>query len=385
MASKSFVYVNNPDIVTIDNEKSESIPYEQLDSILKEVKYIPLVSKEPIGEFRKVLIYKERIYVLDATVAEKIFIFNIKGEIIKIIDSKGGGPEEYRGLIDMTISMKDDYLVINDRLALYTLYFTLDGEFVKKNRSIANSTLAMMGNKIVNHLSSGQSFDDNVNYNLVVTVGDSITRKGFPIYPLQVNSIHFPPLHYNYRNELLFCPDYCDTVYWIINDSTYTTKYIVKHSKSVWEKWNQNLNFKEYAELIFSNYTALTKPILETENFVYYPVEAKMIIDNERYRHHYPYWFNKKKKQSFSIEQVKLEKPNPVINHIIPEESQAIYGNHYAGIIDVTHLESHRSIIKQTEEANYLLYRNQELRDMIMDENPNLEAILVLYEFKDSW
>jgi hypothetical protein len=37
------------------------------------------------------------------------------------------------------------------------------------------------------------------------------------------------------------------------------------------------------------------------------------------------------------------------------------------------------------KERNDNLFRNKELRDMIMDENPNLEAILVLYEFKDSW
>jgi hypothetical protein len=385
IASKSFIYVDNPDVVTIDNEKVEIVPYEKLDSVLKEVKYIPLISKEPIGEFRKILIYKELIYILDAFIAEKIFIFNMKGEIIKIIDNKGGGPQEYRGLMDMTISSKDDCLVISDRLAPFVLYFSLDGEFVKKTRGIFNTTVEIIDGKFLNQLSFGQSFDDNVNYHLVVTVNDSVERKGFPYYPLQVQSIAIPPFRYNYKDELLFCPDYSDTVYQIINDSVYTKKYIVKHHKSVWEKSDEGLDSGEYERLVLnSDYTVLRKPILETEKFVYYPIEAKRKIEESYYRHSYPYWFDKKKETSFKLEEIKLDKLNPVISHLIPVP-YAIYGNQYAGILEPTVIEANKNIITATEKINYTICPNRELRDMIMDENPELEAILVLYEFKDSW
>jgi sporulation protein YlmC with PRC-barrel domain len=250
MASKSFVYINNPDIVTIDNEKSETIPYEEINNILKNVKYIPLISKEPIGEFRKIIIHKEHIYLLDASIAEKIFIFNMKGEIIKVIDSRGSGPNEYLGLMDMTISSEDDYLVIADRLAPFVLYFSLDGEFVKKTRCISNTTVVIMNGKFLNQVNTGQSYDDNVNYHLVISIGDSVIRKGFPFYPLQMNDVFIHPFWYNYKNELLFCPYYCDTVYQIINDSVYTAKYIVRHSNSIWEKkYNERMSFNDYARL----------------------------------------------------------------------------------------------------------------------------------------
>jgi hypothetical protein len=296
VASKSFVYADNSDIVTIDHEKLETIPYEEINSILKDIKYIPLVSKEPIGEFFKLLVYKERIYVLDAFVAEKIFIFNMQGKIIKIIDSKGGGPKEYRGLMDMTISTEDDYLVIADRLYPSVLYFSLDGEFVKKNRGIFNTTVEIMNGKSLNQLNSGQSFDDNVNYHMVVSLGDSVIRKGFPFYPLQIDAIFSPPFQHNYKNELLFCPYYCDTVYQIINDSVYTAKYTVKHRKSVWEKYSEKMDFNSYERLItYSDYTELYRPFLETENFIYYSI---MIRDKPKqrdqyYRRNKPYWFNK--------------------------------------------------------------------------------------------
>jgi hypothetical protein len=380
MASKSFVYVDNPDVVTIDNEKSETIPYEKINDVLKDVKYIPLISKEPIGEVFKILIHKKRIYVLDAFIAEKIFIFNMKGEIIKIIDSKGGGPNEYHGLMDMTISSQDDYLVIADRLAPFVLYFTLDGEFVKKTRGIVNTTVEIVDGKFLNQLNSGQSFDDDVNYHLVVSIGDSVIRKGFPFYPLQIGAAFRPPFRYNYKNELLFCPHYCDTVYQIINEAVYTAKYTVKHRKSIWEeKYNERMSFDDYERLILqSDYTALTKPVLETENLVCYSIEAKMILNEKYYRQHYAYWFDKKKKTSFTLGQYDKD-----IYHIIPFSPMAIYGNHYAGIIPSILLENMREGIKGEKWGRN--YHNQELRDMIMDENPDLEAILVLYEFKDSW
>jgi hypothetical protein len=378
--------MENPNTVTIDNEKTEVIQYEELDSVLKNIKYIPLVSKEPIGEFRKILIYKERIYVLDAFVAEKIFIFNMKGEIIKIIDSKGGGPDEYLGLMDMSISTQDDYLVVNDRLAPFILYFTLDGEFVKKTRSIFNTTVVIINGKTLNQLNPEQSFDDNVNYHLVVTVGDSIIRRGFPFYPLQMDAIFSPPFQYNYKNELLFCPYYCDTIYQIVNDSTYTTKYIIKHRKSIWEKSDERLSFGDYTSLIIqSDYTSITSPVLETENFVSYPIEAKIKVDESYHRRSYFYWFNKNKKTSFSLEEPNLQitTESPYIHNLIPDP-EAICGNQYVGILRVNVILFYRDAIKIfREQWNYTLFQNKELENMIMDENPDLETILVMYEFKD--
>jgi hypothetical protein len=382
MTSKSFVYVDNPDVVTIDNNNLEIFPYEELNNVLKDIKYIPLISKEPIGEFYKILLYKERIYILDAFISEKIFIFNMKGEIIKIIDSKGGGPDEYRGLMDITISFEDNCLVVTDRLDLHILYFSLDGEFMKKASSIFNTMVEIIDGKVLNQLNPGQSFDNNVNYHLVVSIEDSIIRKGFPYYPLQIQAITDSPFQYNYKDELFFCPYYCDTIYQIINDSTYTKKYIIKHRKSVWRKFNEGLSFDEWDNLIRNlDYTVLSKPVLEVENFIYYSIQAKIQIDDKYYRHTYPYWFNKKKGNSFTFEN---PRQGQHIYHFIPSP-QSIYDNHYAGIITLDGIELNRQNIKATEEVGDSIYQNKELRYMIMDENPNLEAILVLYEFRDSW
>jgi hypothetical protein len=381
-ASSFFVYIDNPDIVTIDNEKVETFPSEKFADMIEDVRYIPLVSKEPIGELKKILIHKERIYVLDAYVAQKVFIFNMKGEIIKVIDSRGGGPKEYAGLMDMSISLEDDYLVINDRLMPNILYFTLDGEFVKKIRSIPNSSLETVNGKVLNQLNTGQSFDDDVNYMLVVTDGDSIIRKGFPHYPIQYNAVFDYPFYRNYRNELLFCPFYCDTVYQIINDRAYTVRYVVKHKKSFWERYNEKFDYfadDERRLMIKEDYTILSRPFLETERFVYYLMQAKKKFGESMYIANYFYWYDKNRKISFTFDAPSED--NRTIHHfLLPVE--AIYDNCFAGIIRTEVIEIVRLRIKETGDA---VYKNKELRDLFLDENPDLEGILMLYKFKSNY
>jgi hypothetical protein len=377
VASGSFVRIDNPNIVTIDNRKVEKLPYAQFAGMIEDVRYIPLISQEPIAKFRKVLIHKERIYVLD-TRGEKIFIFNMQGKIIKVIDSRGGGPEEYQGLSDMIISLEDDYLVINDRLDLFILYFTLDGEFVKKTRSIPNSSLETVNGKVLYQLDTGQSFDEDVNYMLVVTDGDSIVRKGYPHYPIQYDAIVDFPFSRNYRNELLFCPYYCDTVYQIINDSAYTVRYTVRHTKSFWERSNEKFNYfaNDYARLVIQEgYTVLGKPILETERFVYHSIHAKQkFADGTTGTTASPYWYDKEKEISFTFES---DGPadEPIYHFILG--AVAIYGDCFAGIISNEEIEYCREYMKEGHD----IYKGK-LKDVLLDENPDLEAILMLYKFK---
>jgi hypothetical protein len=379
-AAKMMYPIPNPNVITIDQENHETVPFTELRNVFKDVKYIPLVSKEPIGVIEKILIYKDRIFVLDAFKAEKIFIFNMQGEIINIIDSKGGGPEEYRGLVDMNISQNEDCIAINDRLALSTLYFSIDGKFIRKERKISNWGFAGLGNCIINQLTEGQSFDDNLNYHLVVTIkGDSIISRGFPIRPMQLHNISSKPFFYNTMGELLFVENFSDTVYQILTDSTYTTKYIVKHKKSIWEKHNQNINYNQYFDLITkSNYTRLKPLILEMERFVYIPIEAKRKFGDKYLRGTYNYWYDKTTKIVFNLGDNDFNNLQSIY-HDIPAPL-TIYGNYYAGIISNEMLEIYRKELENP--IIETLVKNEELKAMLKSDNPDLEAILVMYEFK---
>jgi hypothetical protein len=140
------------------------------------------------------------------------------------------------------------------------------------------------------------------------------------------------------------------------------------------------MNFNDYEHLITdSDYTELKRPFLETENFIYYSITSRAKHGDRYYRHSKPYWFNKKKGIPFELGQ-------PVegqdVYHLGIAMPMSVYGNYYVELIPNIAIEGIRNVLK---ERNDNLLKNKELRDMIMDENPNLEAIMVLYEFKDSW
>ncbi|GAB6013263.1 6-bladed beta-propeller [Viscerimonas tarda] len=372
LSSKSLRQIYNADIITIDNTKSEIASFSQRDNKLKDIKYIPLISGEPIGIIDKIVIYKDQIFVLDAYKSEKVFIFNMDGELLNTIDSKGAGPEEYRGLKDMNISKAEDCLLLNDRLSLQMLYFSLDGKFLKKTKKIANGYFAIFDDKIVNQLSFGQSYDPKINYHIVISKNDSVIGKGFPFYPLQNQAVNpmFSPLQYNFKNELLFCPNLSDTIYQIINDSSYTAKYVVNHKKSIWTKKDDSLTTEEYLDLIRkSGYTHLVAPILETENFVSYQISYEMLnmITQQTY------WYDKREKKSFAFENTENIK---ICSNIIPEPIST-WGNHYVGLIRPEVIELERNFIKESDWR----MENKILNELIMKDVPNLEGVVVLYEF----
>ncbi|MDR1340197.1 MAG: hypothetical protein LBK58_09125, partial [Prevotellaceae bacterium] len=144
---------------------------------------------------------------------------------------------------------------------------------------------------------------------------------------------------------------------------------------------SEKMDFNSYERLItHSDYTELSRPFLETENFIYYSItdRAKRKQGDQHYRRrNKPYWFNKKKGTSFELGQAVEDHD---VYHFFGMPT-SIYGNHYAELIPNIMIEGIRSGIKERSD----LFKNRELRDMIMDKNPDLEAILVLYEFKDSW
>lgn len=79
-------------ILNIDIVGAKSLSYGEFnEEFIDSVYFLQLSSKELIGEIRSLCIFEDRIYVLDQFVAKKVFIFNMKGELLQVIDSHGGG------------------------------------------------------------------------------------------------------------------------------------------------------------------------------------------------------------------------------------------------------------------------------------------------------
>ena len=356
----------------IDVSNNKKMPHPEFHKILKDVKYIPLKSEDPIGIIDIVKIHEGRVFILDHRKSESIFIFDLSsGELIKRVHDKGQGPAEYAGLADM--AFWDNQIVVNDRLAYFTLYYTLDGEFIKKEKGGPNLFIEVIDGTIINqvslHLSSS---GDEANYQLLFTLEDSIIKKGFPLYPIQDNAVNGKSLWYNNKNELLFCPMLSDTVYQIINDSSYFVKYVIKQKKSIWEKKDEHRKELEYSYYVKNyGYTLHPTRIFEVDDYIYYPIYSEYNGDIVEQL----YLYNKTTGISF----VSSDSEPDNITTMLPRPL-TVYKNYFVGIFEGHEIEALRAFIKQDKKS---IFQVQELKSLLLSDIKDLECILVLFEFSD--
>jgi hypothetical protein len=150
----------------------------------------------------------------------------------------------------------------------------------------------------------------------------------------------------------------------------------MKQKKSIWQKSEEELTNDQYTDFIINaGYTHLRKPFLETENSVCYNIPTR---GRENRIWLTDYWYEKNSNTHFTIEEDK-KGTSPIYN-IFPRPL-TIYGkNYYFGIIDSYQLEGYKSLIEQTKKISF--FKNEELEQIIMSNNPDLEGIGVLYELK---
>jgi len=364
---------NNTDYIVINSENYDKIDIDKYNDKIKRIKYIGLVSDEPVGNLYQLMVFDEKIYVLDNNI-EKIFIFGIDGKIIRIINNKGNGPQEYVGLGTMCISKTDSCLIVSDRFSMNLLYYSLNGNFIKRERGIANCFIESYGDKIINQLDFGQSYseDMNSNFHIVSTINDSILKKAFPLYPIHKDALVEKSLSYNSNGELLCSPLYSDTVYQIVNDSVYTPKYVVQQKKNIWKKKLEPLTGEEKGALIVNEkYTCLGKPFLETDNFIAYRI--KMAEEGAPLISSTDFYYDKTAKKSFYF--ASKQDPKSISDYIPFVET--IYNNFFVGYISQYNIES----IRNWKKTHEFYIENEELRNLI-NSDTDWEGIIVMYELK---
>ena len=94
-------------IVKLDN-------IDKTDFSITNIQYIPLETKDDvlIGSINKILFQNNLFYIFDK-LNKCIYTFNLKGEIISIINKEGNGPGEYAEIIDMDVD-KDGNIYVAD-------------------------------------------------------------------------------------------------------------------------------------------------------------------------------------------------------------------------------------------------------------------------------
>ena len=227
-----------PHPIRADNARI--IGMDEMLDMVKSIDYIKLDSSGPIGVIDKMIVTKDKIYILDCHTAQQIFVFDKTGNLLFRIKNKGRGPKEYLSVADMQVDTIRNEILVNDALARSYLYFsTDDGTFLRREKGIANCYLAHIDSLYINYQIPGQDFNDNENWAILVSDKDSILYKGFEPTPLQNDNFINNSFTYDCEGKLLFTPVYSDTVYQFMSVSIVSPKYVIRQKKSIWNLYNQ--------------------------------------------------------------------------------------------------------------------------------------------------
>jgi hypothetical protein len=375
--------------VEIDADDYIELKYDSdLDDKITEIKYIYLKAEEPIGYITQAMIHKNKIYVVDRMISNKVFIFDMEGNLINIISDQGPGPKEYASLGYATVG--NDELIIADGRSVKRIYYTLDGKYIRHEKSLFCIQFALLGDKFILQLGYPQSFDYNTTPNLVVSVKDSALRRALPYQNIQKQAAS-GFLTYNYKEDLLFVPPLSDTIYHILTDSTFTAKYFVKHKKSIWQLYKENLENDEITQKLKNDgYSRFSHYFYETEENIHFIIVKSSLLSkkidfvqnpNTSLRIH-RYWYDKKSKKTYTDGGFLARKDLHVVTDVFPT-TVGIWDNYYIGEIRPEVIESFRVYYQQAKGTKDSLYfKNEELRNIIeMKDDPKQALVLYKLDF----
>lgn len=277
------------DYTEIDATDMKALSYPDfITEFVDSAYFVQLSSDELIGNITKLQIFEDRIYVLDSFSAKKVFIFDMQGKLLKVIDDQGGGPKEYCQLGDMYINEDTLELIIADLRGKY-VHYNLNGEWLRSTSVISESYYDYP-------MGQDSAFNFMVyDYSLVLSKGSEVLKKAFPVYPIQRQVAVRDPFAKTGLGELLYIPLCCDTVYQLNRDLTYRAKYFVKLKNSVWKHRDEELSYQEHTDLIIKGCTELGNAIFENEKFFVFT----MTVRHKNMQLVRACFYNKEKKKTF--------------------------------------------------------------------------------------
>ena len=245
-----------------------------LTPYLDTVKYIRLeLSDESIiGSIDKVIVFEERIYILDKQTLS-LFVFDMEGNYLHKIASVGQGPGEYTQLDFFDIDRESRHIVLTDLMDYWIMWFDLNGNFLFRKKIpvwcegvsiLPNSDIVLYAN-----------FRNNSNvlkqeYNLIWLDSDmDFKNVYFPYHSKDFNikiitqvAGHFYP----FGDHLNFSFPFGSTVYQI-NNNGLISKYKFDFGKDILSIENPG-NSEQFMENYKNNkYSGIYSYVMENDEF----------------------------------------------------------------------------------------------------------------------
>lgn len=198
--------------------------FEHLDDYLGDVSYVKLAKNPLLASVKDVHISNGRIYIQDEM--HRIVCYNMQGEVLFLIDSRGSGPHEYAGINAFAIDVNRKELVIYDNLKLSLMYYSSEnGKYAKTVRlEKPNFTEMVFVDGVCfynNRYHHNYPSDHSLHYSLLTsTDGVNMEQRYFPHTDAEEESI-FSPSHqtfYDNDSECYYCRNFDNVIYRLSKD-----------------------------------------------------------------------------------------------------------------------------------------------------------------------
>lgn len=217
-----------------------------------------------IGEINKVILSDSLIFVHDPFIANKLFLFNDKGEFIRQIGAYGHGPGEYVQVSDFYYDENIGKILLYDQFKSKIMYFDITGKHIKdENQVFRYINFTKIGEEYVykNLLDNGHI--PAVNKSCITVGTDSIP----------VKYAFLPKLEMRYLGEKIqkindttvsFCIPFFDTVYHY-SPGVLSAEYLLKLPKGK----RLPSNFQKISHYDYGNF----RSEFPSSEYVYYKGE----------------------------------------------------------------------------------------------------------------
>lgn len=256
--------------------------FTEVSSLLSLDKYIILSPEAIVGKIQRIIVRNDLIYILDHE--PKICCFDLNGNLMFQIASKGSGPLEFGNILDFAIHPAQKQLTLYDsgkrRLTTY------DARSGKYQSEISLKHLAPMKMAIHNGVFF---FDNPYNYNypgsdeyhyslLYSYTGNNVDGKFFPHDGI-TSEYHFNagaeyPFYYN-NDILLYNKLFDDTVYRLESGKILPAFQIELPNPVPIEKIKDKT---DPMELIESSYSSLLSDIYVNDSILYFTFNNKQYL-----------------------------------------------------------------------------------------------------------
>ena len=194
---------------------------------------LELTDESIIGQIDKLIIFENRIHILD-TQTSSVFIFDMTGKYLSKICRIGNGPGEYRKLHFFDIDKEKRQIVLVDLLSMWIMRYDFDGKYISRKR-IQIFTISIIPSQNGEYISFS-NFRNNSRflapeYNLMYL--DSlfqIDKVYFPYYSKNFYNPFIPFItnpsgpFYTFNNQIHFTYNFKNEVY-IVNNEGLALKY----------------------------------------------------------------------------------------------------------------------------------------------------------------